>query len=99
MTINPPYSGSSTANAIPSHEKYTIRNVYFLPDFDPSSAESLRHYEAADTVGYKGIIILYGQKKYLRPGVLYENCFIRPAGIIGKAKLTALIRHCHDSAF
>lgn len=78
MTINPPYSGSSTANAIPSHEKYTIRNVYFLPDFDPSSAESLRHYEAADTVGYKGIIILYGQKKYLRPGVLYENCFIRP---------------------
>lgn len=79
LTIHPPYTGNtSQTSIIKSHKRYMVRNVYFVTNFDPSSDISLRHYDAADTVAYKGITILYGDNHYLRPGVLYENCFIRP---------------------
>lgn len=77
MTLNPPYSGAQN-RILHSHGKYIVRNVYYITDYDPSAVESIRKYVAADTVSYKGITILYGKNKYLRPGVLYENCFIRP---------------------
>ena len=74
MTLNPAYS--QQLHATYDHERYTVRNVYFVTDFDPAADESLRSLSVADTVGYKDIIILYGDRKYLRPSVLYENCFI-----------------------
>lgn len=75
MTLNPSYS--KALHEVQDHERYVVGNIYFITDYDPSSDESLRNVESADTVGYKDIIILYGPKKYLRPGVLYENCFLR----------------------
>lgn len=77
MTVNPPYEkSSSTPSVIDSHEVYVVRNVYYVTDFDPSGfGTSARN--AVDTVSYKDINIIYGEKKYLRPPVLYDNCFIR----------------------
>lgn len=77
MIFNPPRE-SATPPVIASHRKYYVRDIYVITDYDASKDESLRHYKAADTVFYKGMTILYGDKRYLRPSVLYENCFIRP---------------------
>lgn len=73
MTMNPVYSQQREPE---KHEVYTIRNIYFVTNYDPASDESLRTISAPDTVGYRDIIILYGDKKYLRPKALYENCFL-----------------------
>ncbi len=76
MTLNPaPETGQT--RQIFSHDKYLIRNIYFVTDYDPAADESLRTISATDTVGYKDIIILYGDKEYLRPSALYENCFLK----------------------
>ena len=78
MTLHPAYKTEVEAGELPSHEKYMIRNVRFITDYDASKDEQLSKYQSADTVWYKGMTILYGENKYLRPSVLYENCFIQP---------------------
>ncbi|MBD5357016.1 MAG: BamA/TamA family outer membrane protein [Bacteroides sp.] len=77
MTLNPP-STENAERVIQTHDKYIVRDVYFLTDYDPGKDISLRSLPVNDTVRYKGLNILYGEKHYLRPEVLYENCFIRP---------------------
>lgn len=57
-------------------EKYIIRNVICITDFDPSSPDSRDMIDVHDTVSYKGLTILYGQRKYLRPSVLRENILL-----------------------
>lgn len=59
-----------------THDKFIIGNVYYITNFDPATDESLRALGGRDTVNYKDITIFYGENKYLRPGVLYENCFL-----------------------
>lgn len=58
------------------HDTYTIRNVYFVTDYNPLDRESTAIPK--DTVLYKGFYVLYGDKKYLRPSTLIENCYIVP---------------------
>lgn len=58
------------------HDTYTIRNVYFVTDYNPLDRESAAIPK--DTVLYKGFYVLYGDKKYLRPSTLIENCYIVP---------------------
>ncbi|MCM1152376.1 MAG: BamA/TamA family outer membrane protein [Muribaculum sp.] len=58
--------------------EYFIRRVIFITDYNPSSLRMGETLAATDTVDYKGLEIRYGAKKYLRPSVLYENCFLRP---------------------
>ncbi len=57
-------------------EKYVIRKVICITDFDPSSADSRDMIEVHDTVDYKGLTILYGERRYLRPGVLRDNILL-----------------------
>ena len=77
MIVNPPYPESANRLNIDTHNPYYVRNIYIIPSFEPGVDSDPRRYVAADTVVYKGITILYGKKKYLSPGVLYDNCFIR----------------------
>ncbi len=77
MTLNPPHKSNSNP-VVPNHEKFMIRNVVFITDYDAAKDISLATYQALDTLVYKKITILYNNKKYLRPSVLYENCFIHP---------------------
>lgn len=77
MTVNPPYPSDSPSHRIDTHREYFVRNIYYVMDYDPGVTEDFRHVQAADTVNYKGITILYGDHKYLRPSVLYDNCFLR----------------------
>ena len=76
MTVNPPYPDTGGMR-LRSHETYAIRNIFYVTDYNPSTAVSLRDISATDSVTYKDITILYGKKHYLRPSVLYDNCFLR----------------------
>ena len=49
------------------HQQYTIRNVNFLTDGDPS-----------DTVSYKGLQFLFNDKPYIRPNTLANFNYIQP---------------------
>ncbi|MDE7189722.1 MAG: BamA/TamA family outer membrane protein [Muribaculaceae bacterium] len=60
-----------------SHRKYIVRRVVFVTDYDPTEAVALNRLQANDTIDYRDITVLYGKNHYLRPSVLYDNCFIR----------------------
>ena len=57
-------------------EKYVVRRVICITDYDPSLPVRLSRWAARDTVDYKGMTILYGAKRYLRPSVIRENTFV-----------------------
>ena len=76
LTIHPPYS-KATGN-INTHEKYYINVIRFITDYNPSSEETLDQLvEKSNFNSYKDIEIYSKGKPYLRPGVIYENCFLR----------------------
>lgn len=81
MTLNPSYPVQNQGFSIATHSEYIVRNIFFLMDYDPGVTEDIRNYQAVDTVNYKDVTILYGDKRYLRPGILAENCFIRKGRI------------------
>ena len=73
----PPDSAATAAR----HMQYRYRNVYVVPDFSPDDNTGNYSFEARDTVTHKGLRILYGKDRYLRPGAISEQCFIRPGEI------------------
>lgn len=78
MTIAAPQKrdGAGIPNA--NIDRYTIRKVIYVTDYDASLTFGSGRLEVSDTVKYKDIEIYYGSKQYLRPSVLWENNFIRP---------------------
>ena len=55
-----------------------FRNVYIVTDFSPGDDATAMRFAANDTVLHDGLRILYGPDRFLRPGVLAEQCYIRP---------------------
>ncbi len=59
--------------------EYFLRRVVYITDFNPSDAiAGSQGFIASDTIRYKGLEIINSTRPYLRPGVLYENCFLVP---------------------
>ncbi len=52
------------------HHRYIVRRVIYVLDDSPS--------EAADTVEYRNISVVYGKDRYLKPALLDEMCHIVP---------------------
>lgn len=77
LKINPPIENTPNHKRIPTHKEYFVRNIFYIPDYDPGVTENISNYQAVDTVQEREVTILYGSSKYLRPSVLAENCFIR----------------------
>lgn len=76
MKINPPYP--QPTGQILTHEKYYIKDIRFITDFNPSSGEAATQIiDNAHRTDFKDIEVYTIGKPYLRPGVLYENCFIK----------------------
>lgn len=75
MTLRPANTEDSRTSLPDTHKEYVVRNIFFIPDYDPGSTDDFTRYQAADTVNYRDITILYGPRRYLRPGVMAENCF------------------------
>lgn len=59
------------------HNVFTVRNIRVITNYNSMTMENLADVVAADTVFYKDLEIFYGDKKYLRPSVIYDNVFIR----------------------
>jgi len=74
MIVNPPYPPQPGAPEIHTHSPYRVANVIFVTDYDAVNPTPTHH---RDTVEYKDISIIYSDSHYLRPSVLYDNCFIR----------------------
>lgn len=69
----------ATSEEIRQVRKYMIRRVICAADFQTSNLYSrAKNRQDFDSVEYKGITILYGKERYLRPSVIYENNFILP---------------------
>lgn len=81
MSIQPPRQpGNNPATGImpEAHTPYSVRNVIFVTDYNAHMGEADISTSARDTVYYKDIEVLYGKDRYIRPGVLDENCHIKP---------------------
>lgn len=62
-----------------SVKKFVIRRVICATDYQASAVYSGKFSSLnLDSVEYKGLTILYGKERYLRPSVIYENNFIMP---------------------
>lgn len=77
MIIREDVAEDSPNFIIPTHKPYFVRKVYYITDYDPAMMAAPSGVSAVDTVAYRDITIFYGKKHYLRPSVLYDNCFIR----------------------
>lgn len=77
MIVHPPYSPELNKMNLDTHREYLVRDIVVITDFNGSTDTDLKSYASEDTVGYKDLTILYGDKKYLRPSVIYENIFLR----------------------
>ena len=75
------------------HNTYTVRNVYFITDYNPMGGTPEEKYAIKDTIFYKGYYILYGEKEYLHPGTLVENCYILP----GASYSTRMVDHTYSA--
>ena len=76
LTINPPYPVKH--GSLETHEKYYIKNIRFVTDYDPSLGQSAEEIVKTENLSFfKDIEIYNATKPYLRPAVLYENCFLR----------------------
>lgn len=76
LKINPPYERQT--GPLQTHEKYFIKDIRFITDYDPAlglSADEI--IKTAVETDYKDIEIYTNGKPYLRPSVLFENCYMR----------------------
>lgn len=78
LHVRPPRPGTNQTLISMSHRQFLVRNVIYIPDYNAADTPNPADYKAAEEIEYKGIKILYGKDRYLRPSVLAENCFIRP---------------------
>lgn len=76
MIVHPAYPPETGKFDVDTHSEYMIHNITVVTDYDRIKDADLRNLTAQDTVAYKDLHILYGKQRYLRPSVLYENCFL-----------------------
>lgn len=79
MTVHPPYPQEVRKIDIDTHRQYVLRKIIVDTDFDTSLSGENEKAAPGDTVNYKGISIVYSKEKkqYLRPSVIYDNCFLK----------------------
>lgn len=80
MTVQPPRTVKLSTGEVlgpGEHKKYNIRNIYFVTDYDGRSSGLKLDFPDRDTLTYQDIYVLYGSDRYIKPGILYEKCFIR----------------------
>lgn len=67
--------------------RYRFRNVFVVTDFSPGDDATNMHFAADDTTTCDGLKILYGPDRFLRPGVIAEQCYIRPGELYSTSAL------------
>ncbi len=74
LNVMPPYP--NRIKQYDRHRPFYVRNVYVVTDYNPERHYDLTNYDADNVVDYKGLRILYGDNRYLRPKIIDENCYI-----------------------
>lgn len=74
MNVMPPYP--NRIKHYDRHQPFYVRHVYVITDYDPARQYNLADYQADNMVEYKGLRIFYGDRHYLRPRIIDENCYI-----------------------
>lgn len=69
---------SFETDSLPFYAPSVINNVYVVMNYDPAIMLSLRDINLPDTLIHRDLVILSKGKPYLRPNVLFENCYIFP---------------------
>ena len=87
MTVRPPYERPGSTATLDDHRQYFIRSIRVITDYDPSRPGNPVNVTSIDSVDYRRMTIYYGPKRYLRPGVIYENCFLRQGGKYNEAQV------------
>ncbi len=77
MIVRPPYERPGSVRILDDHREYYVRSIKVITDYDPAMTTNLSNISATDTVRYKDITIFYNASRFLKPSVIYENCFLR----------------------
>lgn len=78
MNVRPVSTIAASGILTPSAKPYFVRNVICVPQYNPAIMGDVDRIATSDTVRYKEIDIYYDGRLYLRPSIIYENCFLRP---------------------
>jgi outer membrane protein assembly factor BamA len=62
-------------------KQYRINSVTIISGYDQFDAQSRIDFAHPDTVYYKNFRIIYGNNRFIKPSVLYYNCFIKPQAL------------------
>lgn len=82
MKVRPPYRDDGTPGAPRDrHKRYVIDRVYVVTDADNSDIASGAIPAGADSVDFRGVTVIYGHDRYLRPGALEEKVFLQPGSV------------------
>ena len=82
MKVRPPYRPDGTPGSITDlHKRYIVNKVYIVTDAENYDINSATLPADADSVNYRGVTVVYGQDRYLRPGALEEKVFLQPGSI------------------
>lgn len=78
VRIAPAYrTGKAAETPIDTHREYTIGHIRVITNYQSMAMADLAGIAATDTIDYKDLEIFYDKKQYLRPSVIYDNCFFR----------------------
>lgn len=84
-----------TANSENVHQRYVVGNVYIVTNFDPLRDDESEYLtkEGLELLQkqsnpYKELMIYDIGKKYLRPDLLRDNCYIIPGGMYNERLVT-----------
>lgn len=81
MVINVGDSSESDISSRSASRRFIIRKVWCVTEYNSAAYATPADFSMLDTVNYKNLTIIYGDKRYLRPSVIYENNFIIPGSL------------------
>ena len=87
MIVHPPYPAAGQTEETQKHLKYVLGRVMVLTDIDGLAADPSALTTGREFTDYKGMEIFYGNKRYLRPSVIYDNCYLRKGEIFRQEDL------------
>lgn len=74
------------------YSRYVIRKVTVIADTESLNVDDPVRAASGDSVYFKGIDILYGDSRYLRPSVIAENCFLMSGDMFSQKEVDRTYR-------
>lgn len=74
------------------YSRYVIRKVTVIADTESLNVDDPVRATSSDSVYFKGIDILYGDSRYLRPSVIAENCFLMSGDMFSQKEVDRTYR-------